>query len=195
MKIGYARVSRIDQNLDSQLDAIRSAGAERIYTDQASGAIKQRSGLDQLLAAARPGDTVVVWRLDRLARSLQHLIELSAAFDAAGIQLVSLTEQIDTTTPGGRLYFQIFGAIAEFERNIIRDRTAAGLAAAKARGRKGGRKPVLDADKQRTIRTLLAAADRPDNPSGPDLKSIAHSIGVSERTVRRFAAGSYSRMQ
>lgn len=189
MKIGYARVSRLDQSLDLQLDAMRSAGAERIYTDQISGAVKKRSGLDDLMENARAGDVVIVWRLDRLARSLQHLIEISAAFESRKIQLVSLTEQIDTTTPGGRLYFQLFGAIAEFERNLIRERTAAGLAAARARGRKGGRKPALTPEKKTAvdlqIRSLPAGVD-------PDPKAIGRAVGVSDRTIRRYLSGQYA---
>lgn len=193
MKLGYARVSRTDQNLELQTAALTDAGVERIYKDRMSGAKADRIGLTDLLAVLRKGDTVVVWRLDRLARSLQHLIDLSADFDARGVQLISLTENIDTTTSGGKLFFHIFGAIAEFERNLIVERTTAGLDAARARGRKGGRKPVLDADKQTAVKRMLdeAAAEKKD----PNFKKIGHIVGASDRTIRRFARGEYKTMR
>ncbi|MBI2861342.1 MAG: recombinase family protein [Chloroflexi bacterium] len=148
MIVGYARVSTADQTLALQLalqkDALEQAGCERISTDTTSGAKAERPGLDEALAFLRPGDALVVWRLDRLGRSLQHLIELLNWLDERQIGFRSITEQIDTTTSGGKLIFHIFGALAEFEWDLIRERTRAGLAAARARGRNGGRRRLLD---------------------------------------------------
>jgi len=143
MLIGYARVSTNDQTLDLQQDALNQAGCEKIFTDTASGAKAERKGLEQALSTARAHDTLVVWRLDRLGRSLPHLIETIQGLENRHIGFKSITESIDTTTPGGKLIFHIFGALAEFERNLIRERTNAGLEAARARGRVGGR-PKLD---------------------------------------------------
>jgi DNA invertase Pin-like site-specific DNA recombinase len=137
MLIGYARVSTSDQTLDLQKDALQKAGCERIFTVTASGSKSERIGLDEALSYVRPGDTLVVWRLDRLGRSLKHLIETITALDNRKIGFKSITEAIDTTTSGGKLIFHIFGALAEFERDIIKERTQAGLTAARARGRKG----------------------------------------------------------
>src|SRR5919197_2285334 len=131
MLIGYARVSTDDQNLDLQRDALVRAGCEKIYTDQQSGASTDRLGLTGVLEMARSGDTLVVWRLDRLGRSLKHLIHLVEKLEHQGIGLRSLQENIDTTTNGGRLVFHLFGVLAEFERNMIRERTQAGLSAAR----------------------------------------------------------------
>ena len=139
MLIGYARVSTTEQNLDLQKDALKQAGCERIVADTASGGKAQRSGLDRALELLRKGDTLVVWRLDRLGRSLRHLIELIGELEGRGIGFQSITEAIDTTSPGGTLVFHIFGALAEFERNLIRERTMAGLEAARrGAGRAGG---------------------------------------------------------
>src|SRR5919199_1111952 len=137
MLIGYARVSTDDQTLDLQRDALTKAGCDRILTDTMSGATADRPGLTQSLAYARPGDTLVVWRLDRLGRSLRHLIETVTGLEQRGIGFKSLTEAIDTTSPGGKLVFHLFGALAEFERDLLRARTQAGLTAARARGRRG----------------------------------------------------------
>src|SRR3954449_3986263 len=139
MLIGYARVSTQDQTLDLQLDALKKTGCEKFYTDTASGAKAERKGLDEALDYAREGDILIVWRLDRLGRSLQHLIETISFLNNRKVGFRSLTENIDTTTSGGKLVFHIFGALAEFERDIIKDRTNAGLSAARARGRLGGR--------------------------------------------------------
>jgi DNA invertase Pin-like site-specific DNA recombinase len=136
MFIGYARVSTTDQTLALQRDALKQAGCEKIFTDTASGSIADRHGLEEAISQLRPGDALVVWRLDRLGRSLKHLIETITSLHTKGIGFKSLTEQIDTTTSGGKLIFHIFGALAEFERDIIRERTQAGLAAARARGRR-----------------------------------------------------------
>lgn len=159
MKIGYARVSTDDQNLDLQRDALTSAGCERICTDTASGAKAARLGLAEALAFARAGDVLVVWRLDRLGRSLKELVALVDQLGTAGVGLESLTERIDTTTASGELVFHIFGSIAQFERRLIVERTRAGLVAAKARGKRGGR-PSLPAEKVAAIQAM-AATDRP----------------------------------
>jgi DNA invertase Pin-like site-specific DNA recombinase len=157
MKIGYARVSTAEQNLDLQRDALTQAGCARIIEDAAvGGASVHRPGFDRLGDSLRPGDTLVVWRLDRLGRSLKHLIDYVGELAAAGIGFASLTEHINTDTPGGRLTFHIFGALAEFERALIRERTLAGLAAARARGRKGGRPPALSPAKQALCVRLYA---------------------------------------
>ena len=154
--IGYARVSTSDQDLALQMDALKKIGCERIFTDKASGAKVDRPGLAQALAYVREGDALVVWKFDRLGRSLPHLIETVTALDARNVGLRSLTENIDTTTPGGRLIFNVFGALAAFERDLVRERTKAGLAAAAARGRQGGRKPVVTSDKLARAQALLA---------------------------------------
>src|SRR3954470_24131529 len=143
MLIGYARVSTTDQTLDLQKDALTKADCGKIFTDTVSGSTTERKGLDQALTKLRAGDTLTVWRLDRLGRSLPHLIETITSLESQGICFKSLTENIDTTTSGGKLIFHIFGALAEFERNLISERTIAGLESARARGRKGGR-PKLD---------------------------------------------------
>lgn len=144
MKIGYARVSTLEQNLDMQIDALKIAGCQKIITDEASGSIADRPGLvklkDDLL---RAGDTLVVWRLDRLGRSLKHLIEWVQSLKERGVGFQSLQENIDTSTATGELIFHIFGSLAQFERNLIRERTKAGLASARARGRLGGRPKTI----------------------------------------------------
>src|ERR671915_2547182 len=143
MLIGYARVSTGEQTLDLQLDALQEAVCEKSYTETASGPKAERPVLQEVLGYLRSGDTLVVWRLDRLGRSLRHLIETVAALAERGIGFKSLTEQIDTTTSGGKLVFHVFGALAEFERDLLRERTHAGLAAARARGPTGGRPKKL----------------------------------------------------
>ena len=154
--IGYARVSTLDQDPALQLDALTAAGCSKIFEDRISGARADRPGLRQALDYARDGDVLIVWKLDRLGRSLPHLIETVAALKKRGVGFRSLTEAIDTTTPGGRLVFHLFGALGEFERDLIRERTRAGLSAAAARGRKGGRKPVVNADKLARARSMVA---------------------------------------
>src|SRR5712692_9841769 len=141
MLIGYARVSKHEQNLNLQLDALHHAGCKdpQIFTDRISGAKEERKGLQEALHMLREGDTLVVWRLDRLGRTLRNLIDLITKLQKQNIGFKSLTESMDTTTPGGMLIFQVFGALAEFERNLIRERTLAGLEAARARGNMGGR--------------------------------------------------------
>jgi DNA invertase Pin-like site-specific DNA recombinase len=176
MLIGYARVSTQDQNLDLQKDALEKAGCEKIYVEQISGGSSARPELDKTMETLREGDTLIVWRLDRLGRSLKHLIELVNELEQRKIGLRSLTESMDTTTSGGKLIFHIFGALSEFERNLIRDRTQAGLAAARARGRKGGRPLALD-KKKREVTVILY------NEREHTVKEICQIMGISKPTL------------
>jgi len=176
--LGYARVSTTDQDPSLQLDALKAAGCATVFTDHASGALDSRPQLDRLLDQLRPGGTVVVWRLDRLGRSLRHLIGLVEDLKAKGVGLRSLTESIDTRTPGGKLIFSIFGALAEFERALIQERTLAGLAAARDRGRKGGRPSVMTPLKIRKARQMYAAGEY-------TVEAIAETLGVSRKTIYR----------
>jgi DNA invertase Pin-like site-specific DNA recombinase len=177
MLIGYARVSTHDQTLNLQRDALEKAGCNKIFTDTASGAKAERKGLDEALDYVRKGDTLVVWRLDRLGRSLPHLITTMTALEERGIGFKSLTENIDTTTSGGKLIFHIFGALAEFERNLIRERTNAGLIAARARGRRGGRPKALT-PKQRSIALDLYEKRHP-------IVDICRTLKISKATLYR----------
>ncbi|MBU2788349.1 recombinase family protein [Acidithiobacillus sp. VAN18-1] len=154
-RIGYARVSTDDQNLDLQRDALKASGCATIYEEHASGKNTERPELSHCLKALRAGDTLVVWRLDRLGRSLQDLVRIVGELESRGIGFESLTERIEASSTTGKLVFHLFAALAEFERNLIRERTFAGLKAARARGRKGGRPPKLDARQVREIRALL----------------------------------------
>lgn len=154
MKVGYVRVSTEDQSLNLQLDAMQEAGVAKVFQDVMSGAKTERPGLTEALNYVREGDVLVVWKLDRLGRSLSHLLEVIADLDKRGIGFVCLTQQLDTTTPGGRLIFNIFGSIAQFEREIIRERSMAGLKAARARGRVGGRKRILNPAQVKQIRIM-----------------------------------------
>jgi len=154
--VGYARVSTIDQDPTLQLDALAAAGCAKVFEDRASGARADRAGLRSALEYVRDGDVLIVWKLDRLGRSLPHLIETMTSLATRGVGFRSITEAIDTTTPGGRLVFHLFGALGEFERDLIQERTRAGLAAAVARGRKGGRKPVVTSEKLKLARTFIA---------------------------------------
>jgi DNA invertase Pin-like site-specific DNA recombinase len=183
MRIGYARVSTQQQNLELQQDALKAAGCDKIVVDVASGKTTQRSGLDQLRDVLRRGDVLVVWRLDRLARSLKHLIELLTELEQNGIGFQSLQESIDTTTPGGKLVFHIFGALAEFERNLIRDRTRAGLAAARARGRKGGRPKALT-DEQRELAVQLYHGKQ------HSIRQICELVGITKPTLYAYVNSS-----
>src|SRR5215217_4958447 len=180
MKIGYARISTEDQTLNLQLDALTAAGCAQTFQDVISGAKDARPGLDQALSHLRSGDILVVWRLDRLGRTLKYLIELMTQFQVQGIGFQSLTEQIDTTTPGGKLIFHIFGALAEFERDLIRERTHAGLAAARARGRLGGRpKKLADTKQLELARTLYDGGQT-------DIATICAALGISRATLYRY---------
>lgn len=178
MLVGYARVSTQDQDTELQRVALDRAGCERIFRETASGAQRDRPELKAALEYARPGDTLVVWKLDRLARSLKQLIETVEGLEARGIGFQSLTEKIDTTSPGGKLIFHIFAALAEFERGLIRERTLAGLAAARANGRVGGRPRTLDDEKIAVAKALLAQP-------GFTVASIAKQVGVSPATLYR----------
>lgn len=178
MLIGYARVSTGDQTLDLQTDALTAAGCDRIFTDTLSGAKSDRPGLEEALDYVRSGDTLVVWRLDRLGRSLQHLIETVTQLEQRGIGFRSLTESIDTTTSGGKLIFHVFGALAEFERDLIRERTNAGLAAARARGRVGGRPRKLTAKQIELARRMHADKQT-------DVATICQTLGISKSTLYR----------
>ena len=179
MLIGYARVSTLEQRLDLQQDALRDAGCERIFTDSVSGAKNERPGLTAALAACRAGDILVVWKLDRLGRSLAHLVETVQALAGRGIGLRSLQEQLDTTTSGGKLIFHIFASLAEFERDLIRERTNAGLAAARARGRKGGRPKGVDEKK----RKAALALKRDPHYS---IREICEIVGISRNTYYKY---------
>jgi DNA invertase Pin-like site-specific DNA recombinase len=178
MLIGYARVSTHEQTLNLQQDALTKAGCNKIFTDTASGAKAERKGLEEALTYVRKGDTLVVWRLDRLGRSLPHLITTLTGLEEQGIGFKSLTENIDTTTSGGKLIFHIFGALAEFERNLISERTTAGLTAARARGRIGGRPKALT---PRQIRIAQALYDDPKN----SIKEICRTLKISKATFYR----------
>ena len=178
MFIGYARVSTADQTLALQEDALQQTGCEKIFKDVMSGSTTERPGLSDALEYARPGDVLVVWRLDRLGRSLAHLIQVVQQLQADGIGFRSLQENMDTTTSGGQLIFHIFGALAEFERSMIRERTNAGLAAARARGRVGGRRPRLSMDQVRMAQRLMASPDTTAD-------QVAEALHVSRATLYR----------
>lgn len=179
MLIGYARVSTQDQKLDSQKDALKKAGCKRIFTDVASGVRTERKGLEHALDFIRAGDTLVVWKLDRLGRSLKNLIEIVNKIHSRKIGFCSLQENIDTTTSGGKLIFHVFGALAEFERDLIRERTKAGLSAARARGRKGGRPRLLDKKKIEIAKSLF-------KDTRNSVKDICETLKVSKATLYRY---------
>jgi DNA invertase Pin-like site-specific DNA recombinase len=179
MFVGYARVSTMEQNISLQLDALAEAGCEKIFEDKISGTKKVRPGLQAALKFAKSGDTLVVWRLDRLGRSLKHLIEMVSRLEERGIDLRSLHEALDTKTAGGRLIFQIFGALAEFEPNLIRARTLAGLNAACARGRKGGRPKALDSTKAALLYKLRDEKEH-------TVKEICHILEISKPTFDTY---------
>ena len=188
MLVGYARVSTLDQNPALQISGLKAAGCERIFTEKASGAQRERPELQAALSYVRSGDTLVVWKLDRLARSVQQLIETVQTLQTSGIELRSLTESIDTTTPGGRLVFHIFGALAEFERAVIRERTNAGLQAAKERGKKGGRPKRFGPKELAAAKALLA---------DPEIRvaDIAARLKISSATLYRYLPGGRSGIQ
>jgi len=176
--IGYARVSTDDQNASLQVDALKKAGCVKVFTDHASGSKASRPELDRMLDQLRPRDIVVVWRLDRLGRSLRNLIELVEDVADKGVGFRSLSESIDTTTANGRLFFSIMGALAEFERDLIQERTKAGLLAARARGRVGGRPSVMNAKKIDKARKLYDSRQH-------TVADIAEMLNVSVATIYR----------
>jgi DNA invertase Pin-like site-specific DNA recombinase len=177
MRFGYARVSTDDQTLDLQRDAMKRAKCRQVYEEQASGKNTTRPQLDACLKSLREGDTLVVWRLDRLGRSLADLVHIIADCERRKIQFESLTERIETRSPAGKLVFHVFAALAEFERNLIRERTLAGLKAARARGRKGGRPAKLNAKDVKTVRALL----KTDLP----VHEIAARFAIARSTLYR----------
>jgi DNA invertase Pin-like site-specific DNA recombinase len=177
--VGYGRVSTRDQQPGMQVDALRAAGCERIYADKGvSGKLASRPELDKCLAALQAGDVLTVWKLDRLGRSVQHLVQVINDLRERGIGFRSLTEALDTTTNGGMLIFHIFAAIAEFERGLIIERTMAGLDAARAKGHKGGRRPSLTREQKQMAAQML------DVPQ-PNVAAVARTLGVSRATVYR----------
>ena len=182
MLVGYARVSTAEQTLALQEDALRAAGCEKICTDTISGARVERPGLTEILAYLRPGDVLAVWRLDRLGRSLPTLIATLHGLEGRGIGFRSLTEQLDTTTSGGKLIFHVFGALAEFERDLIRERTRSGLAAARARGRQGGRPKKLGTP------TKVALAQALYDDKRHSVAEICQTLGISRATFYRAVA-------
>ena len=189
MLVGYARVSTTDQNLDLQRDALEAAGCERLFTDTASGAKAERPGLKDALKECRKGDTLVVWKLDRLGRSLPHLVETVRDLMGREVGFKSLQESIDTTTSGGKLIFHIFASLAEFERDLIRERTNAGLSSARARGRKGGRpKGVMDPNKQKAAMALK-------NDTSRSVSEICQILGVCRDTYYKYIRSAESELQ
>lgn len=180
MKIGYVRVSKQEQNEELQIDALKEAGCDKWFLDKMTGSKAERKGLIEVLAYLRPGDTFVVWKLDRAGRSLPHLIELLRGLKERNIEFMSLTEQIDTTTPGGKLIFHLMGALAEFERDLIRERTNAGLAAARARGRVGGRPRKLKTTGKVTLARRMFADQSHSIPE------ICAALGISRATLYRY---------
>ena len=179
MKIGYARVSTDEQTTDPQIDALTAHGCETIYQEHRSGKNTDRPELENCLKALRAGDTLTVWRLDRLGRSLADLIRIVTDLEARGVGFASLTESIDTTTPAGKLMFHVFAALAEFERNLTRERTMAGLKAARARGKSSGRPPKLTGKDLAMAKTLMA--DKSNN-----VAEIAKRFKVNRSTLYRL---------
>ena len=176
--VGYARISTAGQDAALQLDALAAAGCGRVFSDTASGALEERPELTRALDHLRRGDTLVVWRLDRLGRSLRHLVDTVTGLADRDIGFRSLQESVDTTTTGGRLVFHVFAALAEFERDLIRERTHAGLEAARSRGRRGGRPSVMTADK-------IAVAQRMYESGEHTVAVIAATVGISRGSVYR----------
>ena len=179
MLIGYARVSTVDQNLELQLDGLEDAGCEKVFTDTASGATSERQGLAQALDHLRKGDTLVVWKLDRLGRSLKNLIELTNKLNEQEIMFRSIQDGIDTSNSIGQFFFHITGAFAKLERNLIRERTKAGLDAARARGRKGGRKFALNDKQIRMMMELYASRSN-------SISEICNQFEISKKTFYRY---------
>jgi DNA invertase Pin-like site-specific DNA recombinase len=182
MDIGYARVSTREQSLDLQVDALRRAGCGKVYQEVVSGAKAERPVLDALLADLRPGDVLVFWKLDRLGRSLRHLVELANTLLEKGVGLKSLNDLVDTTTPSGRLTFNLFASLAEFERDLIRERTQAGLTAARARGRLGGRPKGLTPQAE----TTACAAETLYRERRLSVREIADKLGIAKSTLYQY---------
>jgi DNA invertase Pin-like site-specific DNA recombinase len=176
--LGYARVSTTDQQPHLQVDALERAGCYRVFVETASGTAADRPVLEQVLDQLRPGDTLVAWKLDHLGRSLRHLVDTVTGLADRGVGFHSLQEAIDTTTPGGKLVFHVFAALAEFERDLIHERTCAGLAAARARGRRGGRPSVMTPHKLRVAREMYASRQY-------TVAAIATTLGVSRASIYR----------
>jgi DNA invertase Pin-like site-specific DNA recombinase len=185
MLLGYARVSTDQQDHALQLDALRQAGCTRVFVETASGTRTDRPELAKVLEQARQGDTLVIWRLDRLARSLRHLIDLSEDLTRRGVALKSITESIDTGSSSGRFMFNILGALGQMEREIIVERTRAGLVAAAARGRRGGRPPALDESKVRAAKAMLASGEM-------SAIEVAKQLGCAASTLYRHLPGGRS---
>ena len=177
--VGYARVSTLDQKLHLQLDALQTAGCDRVFSDHASGAKAERPGLLKALDYVRRGDTLVVWRLDRFGRSLGDLVHKVEALEQQGIGFRSLQEAIDTTSPSGKLVFHLFGALSEFERDLVRERTMAGLASARARGRKGGRPRSMGEGKVKLASRLMRDPEL-------SIAEVCRAVGVSSATLYRY---------
>jgi DNA invertase Pin-like site-specific DNA recombinase len=186
MLIGYARVSTLEQSLDLQKDALKRAGCERVFEDRESGARAERPGLARALEALRPGDTLVVWKLDRLGRSLKHLVETVQSLGERGVGFQRLQESLDTTTSGGKLVFHVFAALAEFERDLIRERTQAGLAASRARGRRGGRPKGRDERKRQAAIALSQDRSR-------SVTEICRMLGISRTSFYRYTSSAAGR--
>ena len=184
MRIGYGRVSTTDQSLDAQRDALQAAGCDQVLVDRASGKLASRPELDKALLIAREGDQLVVTKLDRLGRSLEHLISLSNELQARGVDLVVIDQGIDTSTAVGRMFFQILGAIAEFEHALMAERTRDGLAAARARGRTGGQRPKLSPRQARIAQEMYEALGS-DGRRAHTVAEIAAEFGVSRPTIYR----------
>jgi DNA invertase Pin-like site-specific DNA recombinase len=177
-RIGYVRVSTLDQHPQTQIEALKSAGCQRVFTDHGvSGAKASRPELDACLAYLRQGDTLTVWKLDRLGRSVSHLVHVVEDLRRRGVQFTTLTEQLDTTTPAGRLMFHILAALAEMERELIRERTLAGIERAKAEGRMGGRRTVMSPERIRVASAMLA--------EGRPVAEVAKVLGVGRATLYR----------
>ena len=179
MKFGYARTSKLEQNLDLQIDELKKAGCGKIITDKISGSVAERPGLEKLKEQLRPKDVIVVWRLDRMGRSLKHLIDWFIELEGMGVEFQSLHEKIDTSSPTGKLIFHLFGALAEFEKNLTQERTKAGLSAARSRGRLGGRPKKLNLAKRSLVVKLYK-----DKESS--VKEICNMMGISKPTLYKY---------
>ncbi len=182
MRIGYARVSTDEQSLDLQLDALKKAGCKRLFTDKASATKADRPGLAEALSHLRGGDVLVIWKLDRLGRTVKGLVDFVADLQGRGVQFRSLTDDIDTTTPAGRFFFHVMASLAQMERELLAERTRAGLAAARRRGRRGGRKRRMTPGKVESARKLLKGGMSP--------RDVAQNLGVSIPTLYRWVPAS-----